>query len=164
MNNLKKPHLRLLIDPGHFLSFGFGSGFSPFAPGTIGSFLAIPIGFFMSRTTLSYRLLILGFLIVLGIYLCGRSASLFKNHDHSSIVFDEIVGMLIPLVFISFTFVNVLVCFCLFRFFDILKPWPICFFDSAFRGGFGIMIDDLVAGLLTLLIFLFCARWLDVLV
>ena len=107
MNSLEKPHWRLLLDPGHFLSFGFGSGLSPIAPGTIGSMLAIPIALFMNQTFISYRLILLGFLIVLGIYLCGRSASLFKNHDHSSIVFDEIVGMLVPLFFIPFNFLNV---------------------------------------------------------
>ena len=162
MNSLEKPHWRLLLDPGHFLSLGFGSGLSPFAPGTIGSMLAIPIALFMNQTFIGYRLILLGFLIVLGIYLCGRSACLFKNHDHSSIVFDEIVGMLVPLFFIPFTFLNVLVCFCFFRFFDILKPWPISYFDRSFKGGFGIMIDDLIAGLLTLLLFFFCSRWLHV--
>ena len=117
----------------------------------------------MNQTSLGYRITLLSLLIVLGIYLCGRSATLFKEHDHSSIVFDEIVGMLVPLLFIPLTVRNVLFCFCLFRFFDILKPWPISFFDRSFRGGFGIMIDDLIAGLFTFLVFFFCTRWLDVL-
>ena len=163
MNSLEKPHWRLLLDPGHFLSFGLGSGLSPFAPGTIGTILAIPIAWFMNQTSIDYRITLLSFFIVLGIYLCGRSAILFKDHDHSSIVFDEIVGMLDPLLFIPFTVRNVLFCFCLFRFFDILKPWPISFFDRSFRGGFGIMIDDLIAGLFTFLVFFFCTRWFDVL-
>ena len=68
MNSLEKPNWRLLLDPGHFLSLGFGSGLSPFAPGTIGSIPAIPIALLMNHTFIGYRLMLLGFLIMLGIY------------------------------------------------------------------------------------------------
>lgn len=160
MNSLKKPHWRLLLDPGHFLSFGFGSGLSPFAPGTLGTILAIPIALLMNQTSLGYRITLLSFLIVLGIYLCGRSATLFKEHDHSSIVFDEIVGMLVPLLFIPLTVRNVLFCFCLFRFFDILKPFPINLVDNNIKNGFGVMFDDVIAGIFSTIILYLLFMWI----
>ncbi len=158
MGSLEKPNMRMLLDPGHCISLGFGSGLSPFAPGTVGSLVAVPLAFYIHMLQISYRLLILAILILAGIYLCDRSSKLFKSHDHSSIVFDEIIGMLIPIIFLPFTFANILICFCMFRFFDILKPWPVSFFDESLKGGLGIMADDLAAGLLTLLFVLFLFR------
>ena len=73
MNSLKKPHWRLLLDPGHFLSFGFGSGLSPFAPGTLGTILAIPIALFMNQTSLGYRIILAKFSY------CTRDLSMRKE-------------------------------------------------------------------------------------
>ena len=161
MNNLEYPHWRLLLDPGHFLALGLGSGFSPIAPGTVGTLLGIPLAFYIQRFEIGHRLIILLIMIMLGIYLCGRCGKLFQNHDHPAIVFDEIAGILIPLIFLPLTIVNVLICFCLFRFLDIVKPWPISFFDKSFKGGLGIMADDLVAGFFVLLGVYFVLRCLD---
>ncbi|MEC8147746.1 MAG: phosphatidylglycerophosphatase A [Pseudomonadota bacterium] len=160
MNNLEQPHWRLLLDPGHLIALGLGSGFSPVAPGTVGTLLGIPLAFYIQRFEISYRIIILLIMIMLGIYLCGRCGKLFKNQDHPAIVFDEIAGILIPLTFLPFTIVNVLICFCLFRILDIVKPWPISFFDKSLKGGLGIMADDLVAGLFVLLGIDFVLRYL----
>ena len=139
-----------LTNPVHFLALGFGSGLIKPAPGTWGTLAGIPvylgivslIGF-----TSSIYIAILVLTFVLGIYLCGKTASDVGVHDHGSIVWDEIVGLLVTLTFFEPTLFNVIVGFALFRLFDIWKPWPIKLLDKHVHGGFGIMIDDVIAGI-----------------
>jgi phosphatidylglycerophosphatase A len=87
---------------------------------------------------------------VLGIWICGKTAEDMGVHDDSSIVWDEVAGMLITMLAVPLSWQTVLVGFMLFRFFDILKPWPISYLDKHVHGGFGIMIDDVLAGLFAL--------------
>lgn len=138
-----------LSNPVHFLALGFGSGLLKPAPGTWGTLSAVPLYMLIVHAPgmhLVWYLTITILAFVLGVYLCGKAASDIGVHDHSSIVWDEIVGFLITMLAIVPSITNLLVGFLLFRLFDILKPWPIRYLDKSVHGGFGIMIDDVLAG------------------
>jgi len=135
-----------LSDPIQFLALGFGSGLAPKAPGTFGTLAAIPLVLLcVSLTPLNYALLV-GVMSLIGIYLCDYTAKAAGVHDHPAIVWDEFVGLFITMFMVPITWQTVLVGFILFRIFDIAKPWPISWLDKHCHGGFGIMIDDVVAG------------------
>ena len=142
----------LLNPPANLLGFGFGSGLVPFAPGTFGTLAAIPIYLLISGvSSLVYGVLTLIGLIF-GVRICEIAvASLARNsnkavHDHPSIVWDEIIGFLITMIFVPLSPLTLCLGFVLFRFFDILKPWPIRVVDRNVHGGLGIMMDDVIAG------------------
>jgi len=136
-----------LSHPVHLLAFGFGSGLSPWAPGTMGTLAAMLIYLPLSQLPFEgYALLTLA-AIVVGIWICGWSARQLGVHDHPGIVWDEIAGYLVTMLAAPAGLVWMLVGFVLFRLFDILKPWPISWFDRRVGGGLGIMLDDVVAGL-----------------
>lgn len=140
-----------LRDPVHFLAFGFGSGALPKAPGTWGSLAAIPVWYtFAWLPPVGYWLVVLVAFLV-GIWLCGKTADDLKVHDHGGIVWDEFVGMWIALGLFPDQFVGVLLAFVLFRLFDVVKPWPISWLDARMPGGLGIMVDDVVAGIMALI-------------
>ncbi len=148
MSNLPKPNFK---DPVHWLAFGLGSGLSPKAPGTMGTIAALPIyWFFLQDLSLLMYLLVLVLTSLIGIYLCDKTAKDLKVHDHGGIVFDEWVGMWITLLLVPQGWQWLLLAFVLFRFFDIVKPWPIKYFDEKVEGGLGIMLDDIVAGIIAL--------------
>ncbi len=148
MSNLPKPNFK---DPVHWLAFGLGSGLSPKAPGTMGTIAALPIyWFFLQDLSLAMYLLVLVLTSLIGIYLCDKTAKDLKVHDHGGIVFDEWVGMWITLLLVPQGWQWLLLAFVLFRFFDIVKPWPIKYFDEKVAGGLGIMLDDIVAGIIAL--------------
>jgi len=141
------PSFRELIqDPKLFLAFGFGSGLSPVIPGTMGTLACVPLYLLMVQTPLFVYVLISIVATIIGVYLCGYSAKKLGVHDHSGIVWDEFVGMWITMIAIPFNWPTLLVGFVLFRFFDMLKPWPISIADKKLAGGFGIMFDDVLAG------------------
>jgi phosphatidylglycerophosphatase A len=131
------------------LALGFGSGLAPKAPGTFGTLAAIPFFFLLLLLPTWDYLLTLVVCSALGVYLCQVAAEQLGVHDHPAIVWDEFVGLwitLTPLVFLGFEWYWLLLGFVLFRFFDIVKPWPISYFDQHVQGGLGIMLDDIVAG------------------
>lgn len=138
---------RLLVDPRHLLSCGFGSGLSPWAPGTMGTLAAIPPYLLLARLDLfAYIALILA-AFLLGIYLCDFTSKALGVHDHGGIVWDEFVGFWITMIAVpALNWHWLLAGFVLFRFFDIVKPWPVKLADKRVEGGFGIMIDDVLAG------------------
>lgn len=139
-----------LQNPVHFLAFGLGSGAMARAPGTWGSLAAIPLYYlFFWLPVWGYWGLVLAAFLV-GIWLCGKTADDLKVHDHGGIVWDEFVGMWIVLGYHPETFFGVLAAFLLFRFFDVLKPWPISWCDKRMPGGLGIMFDDVLAGLMAI--------------
>lgn len=142
-NVLKRLSLR---NPVHFLALGFGSGLAAKAPGTFGSLAAIPLCLLMAPLPLTWYLAITAICVLAGFYICGKAAKDMGVHDHGAIVWDEVVGMMITFIAAPTGWVWVLVGFGLFRFFDILKPWPIRILDEKVHGGFGIMIDDVLAG------------------
>lgn len=136
-----------LSNPVHLLAFGFGSGLSPRAPGTMGTIVAVPLYLLMAAFLSPY--VYLGLIIasfVIGIYLCGRTAKDLGVHDHGGIVWDEFVGYWITMFMVPVTWYWVLSGFILFRLFDILKPFPIGWLDKKVEGGVGIMLDDVLAG------------------
>lgn len=136
-----------LSNPIHFLALGFGSGLAPKAPGTFGTLAAIPVFLIAMQLPSLYFLLLTLFMSVAGIYICGKAAEDAGVHDHGAIVWDEIVGFMITMYMIPVSWVTILVGFALFRFFDILKPWPISYLDKNCHGGLGIMLDDVAAGI-----------------
>ena len=134
-------------NPIQFLAFGFGSGLSPKGPGTAGTLVAIPLYWLMADLNLwAYSgVVILAFAV--GIYLCGKASEQLGVHDHSGIVWDEFVGFWITMWAIPPDITRIIFGFVVFRVFDIAKPWPISGLDKRVHGGFGIMIDDVVAGI-----------------
>jgi phosphatidylglycerophosphatase A len=143
---VRVPARRVLRDPVLFLGFGFGSGLAPRAPGTAGSLVALPlVAGALTLGPLAYALITLG-VVLAGIWLCGESARRIDAHDHPGIVWDEFAGMLVTFLGAANDWPTLLLGFVLFRFFDILKPWPIRELDHSIHGGLGIMLDDVVAG------------------
>ncbi len=143
---------QLLANPNHLFAFGFGSGLAKKAPGTFGTLAAIP--FFLLLQNLSWPVY-LSWLIVtfaLGVLWCDRSSRALGVHDHGGIVWDEFVGFWITMFMAPAGWLWIVIGFVLFRFFDILKPWPINWLDKKVHGGFGIMIDDVLAGIYALLV------------
>jgi len=137
----------LLRRPAHFLAFGFGSGLFPKAPGTAGTLVAVPLAFILRDLDLPVFLALTAVLFIVGVWLCGRTADDLGVHDHSGIVWDEIVGYLVTVAWVPREGLWLVAGFVLFRLFDIWKPWPISTLDRRVKGGFGIMLDDLLAGL-----------------
>ena len=140
----------LLRNPVHCLSLGCGAGLFPKAPGTAGTLVGIPLFLFMHPLPLEYYLLNLLILYVIGVCLCAHTARKLGVHDHPAIVFDEIVGYLVTMIAVPMSVQTVVLGFVLFRIFDIFKPWPIRWLDRSIKGGTGIMLDDVVAGLFAL--------------
>lgn len=149
-----------LKHPVHLLAFGFGSGAAARAPGTWGSLAAIPLWYgFAWLPPVAYWLVVLVAFVV-GIWLCGKTATDLKVHDHGGIVWDEFVGMWIALGLLPDQIYGVLMAFTLFRLFDVVKPWPIGWLDERLPGGLGIMVDDVVAGFMALASLWAIDRWL----
>ena len=142
------PARLIFSDPWCFLAFGFGSGLAPKAPGTFGTLAAIPVFLLMAHWPLAVYTGVTVLLFLLGILICERCEQRIQVSDHSGIVWDEVVGLLITLIGAPLSWQSISAGFVLFRLFDILKPWPIRRLDRSVHGGFGIMLDDAVAGLL----------------
>ena len=148
------------FNPIHLLAFGFGSGAAPKAPGTCGTLVAVLIYWPLSQLSPEHYLLMLLVTSVMGIYICGQTAKDLGVHDHGSIVWDEFVGFWITMFAAPVGWVWVVVGFVLFRFFDIIKPWPISWIDKNITGGFGIMLDDVIAGVMAAGVLQGIAWWL----
>ena len=134
-----------------FCGVGFGSGLAPKAPGTFGSAFAllfIPLWLLLG---FGYSVFAIVIMSLIGIYICDRTANIMGVHDDGRIVWDEFAGQSItflPLIYLQqINWIWVLVGFALFRLFDVWKPWPISVIDRQVQGGFGIMLDDLIAGI-----------------
>lgn len=160
MSDAYTPSLRqLLKNPVHLLAFGFGSGLGPVFPGTWGTLAAVPL-LVVAAACLnwwSYLILLLA-MSLLGIYLCGKTAADIGVHDHGGIVFDEFVGLLfclcplfwqLPAIDSWQFWLLIFLAVLLFRVFDIKKPPPIKIIDQKLGGGWGIMLDDIIAGIMT---------------
>jgi phosphatidylglycerophosphatase A len=141
-----------LASPSGLLAFGFGSGLSPFAPGTMGTLVAIPFTFLLRGLGDVGFWLVLILLFLLGIKVCGHVSQKLGVHDHGGIVWDEMVGYWLAVAFVPLQWQWMLAAFLLFRLFDIFKPWPIRQIDKKISGGFGIMVDDVVAALFTIVL------------
>ena len=148
------------FNPIHLLALGFGSGAAPKAPGTCGTLVAVLIYWPLSQLSPEHYLLMLLVTSVMGIYICGQTAKDLGVHDHGSIVWDEFVGFWITMFAAPVGWVWVVVGFVLFRFFDIIKPWPISWMDKNITGGLGIMLDDVIAGVMAAGVLQGIAWWL----
>lgn len=156
----RKIHLRELKDPVVFIALGLGSGLSPKAPGTAGTLMTVPLVYFLQQQSLLIYVLVTLFVLLTGSWVCGYAAKKLQVHDHSAIVYDEVAGFLITMFMMPADWKLMLVGFILFRFFDAVKPWPISWCDKNIHGGFGIMFDDVVAGLASLLCLLLTQQWI----
>jgi phosphatidylglycerophosphatase A len=147
----------------HLLAFGFGSGLLPKAPGTYGTLVGIPVYLLLQPLSLLLYAAIILLAFLAGVWICQRTSDDLGVHDHGGIVWDEIVGYLAGMTFAPSGWVWIVIGFLLFRLFDIFKPWPILWIDQRVKGGLGIMLDDLLAGLYTAgAIFLFdLTGWLS---
>lgn len=148
MKELPKGFLK---DPANFLAFGLGSGCSPKAPGTAGTVIAVLLYLPLQYLPLW---LYLGFIVVtfiLGVWLCEHASKSLGVHDHGGIVWDEFVGYWITMIAAPAGWLWILLGFVLFRLFDIWKPWPIKLADKKVGGGFGVMFDDVLAGIYALI-------------
>jgi len=125
---------------------GFGVGYSPIAPGTIGTFLAIPIYLYLSEIPFPLYELTLLTLFFLSSWISGHAERYFGTKDDPRIVIDEVMGFFITMLWVPKKTPFILIGFLLFRFFDILKPFPIRRLEKKWKGGFGIVLDDVMAG------------------
>jgi len=132
-----------------FILTGFYSGKIKFMPGTFGTLLAVPIFIYLFNNALLINILILLILFLSSLMLLNYSYknNLFDNTDDKSIVIDEIIGYLSFMIFFDINITNITIGFLLFRFFDILKPFPISYVDKKIKNSFGVIFDDLLAGL-----------------
>ncbi len=133
--------------PQGLLAFGFGSGLARYAQGTVGTVAAIPCAILLKSLPSILYWPVLLVLFLLGIYICGATAARLGKHDPRGIVWDEMVGYWLTIAFLPTQWTWWLAAFVLFRLFDILKPWPICLSERLFKGGLGIMVDDIIAAL-----------------
>ena len=146
-------------NPIHLLAFGLGSGLAKKAPGTWGTLAALPVWWFLLQgvPTLPYiGVLLAGF--AFGVVICEITSRDMGVHDFGGIVWDEWIGVWITLLWLPMSgnlgtdLLWLAYAFALFRFFDIIKPWPIKWLDAKVHGGFGIMIDDVIAGIFGLVV------------
>jgi phosphatidylglycerophosphatase A len=142
----------MLANPIHLLAFGFGSGLLPMAPGTWGTLVAIPLYLVLQPLPLAVYLAVVALSALVGIWICHVAAKNLGVHDHPGIVWDEIVGYLVTMTALPASWWWPLIGFVLFRLFDILKPWPIRLVDRDVGGGLGIMLDDILAGVMALVV------------
>ncbi len=152
------PSIRLLKDPGHFLSLGAGAGLMPFAPGTWGSGVGVLIAWGLQEFSAAWFWGLVGLMGVVGVPLCGRTGRSLGQVDHGAIVWDEVVGVMVAVGLAAgiglppgsgsggVTPLTLLAAFVLFRILDITKPWPIGLLERRLGGGWGVMADDLAAG------------------
>ncbi|WP_019556352.1 phosphatidylglycerophosphatase A family protein [Thiomicrorhabdus arctica] len=138
----------LWSNPVLMLGFGFGSGLLPKGPGTAGTLLGLLlfIPLLLWNEWLAWAVLLLGTLF--GSTICGKSSEYLDVHDHGGIVWDEFVGIWLVLILLpEQSFLYWMLAFAMFRLFDIWKPWPILWVDHKVEGGFGIMLDDILAAI-----------------
>ncbi len=145
----EKPRPPVRLDsPALAVAFMFGAGLAPKAPGTFGTLAAVPLYLALSGVEYIGYLVITALVTVLGVVAADRASEQLGVHDHPGIVIDEVAGYLVTMAFVPFSWAATVAGFLLFRLFDIVKPWPIRWLDRRVGGGFGIMVDDLVAGVL----------------
>ena len=135
-----------LKNPYHLLATWFGIGKLRPAPGTCGSAVAAAMWYFLESAH-AYIYIILPIFILFSWLICFKASMDCDSDDHQSIVIDEVAGMLLALSFVSHDILNYIYAFLLFRLFDIWKPWPISWVDKNIKGGIGVLLDDLIAGL-----------------
>lgn len=143
---------RVFTEADFCLAFGFGSGLAPKMPGTVGTLAGVLLFYPLSKLHPFLYASVVLIAVVAGIYICGRVASRLGEKDPGGIVWDEITGVWIALFMVPSGWYWLLGGFVAFRGFDIFKPWPVNWLDRELTGGFGIMLDDVAAGIYTLVL------------
>ena len=138
----------------HFLAFGFGTGLAKKAPGTWGTLAGLAVMPLLYWLPLPLALLLIVLASIFGVWLCGRVAEDLGVPDHGGIVWDEMVGIWLTLILLPNSLLWWVLGFVLFRILDIVKPWPISWLDRRVAGGLGIMLDDMLAGVIAGLLLL----------
>lgn len=152
-----------MSNPIHLLAFGLGSGLAKKAPGTFGTLAAIPVWWLLLQGTPDWAYLCVLFAgFAFGVWICDVTSRDMGVHDHGGIVWDEWIGLWITYLWLPSGWLWLVIGFVLFRLFDIAKPWPIKWLDQKVHGGFGIMIDDVLAGLFALIGVQLLAIWLPI--
>jgi phosphatidylglycerophosphatase A len=136
-----------LHSPAGLLAFGFGSGLSRYAPGTVGTVAAVPLAVLLRQLPPALFWVVLVLLFALGVAVCGMASRALGRHDPGGIVWDEMVAYCLTVALLPLDWAWWLAAFVLFRAFDILKPWPIRWVERRAGGGLGIMLDDVLAAL-----------------
>jgi phosphatidylglycerophosphatase A len=136
------------------LALGFGAGLAPKAPGTFGSIVGLVFALLLAPLGFALNVAAVVIVTLAGFWICDVSARRLGVHDHPAIVWDEVTGMMIAMLAAPPTWAGALGAFALFRLLDIAKPWPIRAIDHGLGGGVGIMLDDVVAGILAALVLL----------
>ena len=160
MSAIAAPNVAFLLrHPAHFVALGFGLGLAPAAPGTFGTLLAVPLAaasrLYLSDAAFAAAIVAM---FALGVWAAEVTGRNLGAADHGAIVWDEVVAFLVVLFFVGTHPLSIAVAFVVFRFFDIVKPPPIRQLERAFKNGFGVMADDLLAAGYTLLVFSFLHR------
>ncbi|AVH32303.1 phosphatidylglycerophosphatase A [Vibrio fluvialis] len=163
---MTNPKSRLsMTNPWHLLATGFGSGLSPVVPGTMGTLASVPFYLLLAQLPLTLYIVVVIAASLIGIKICQVTSDDMQVHDHGSIVWDEFAGFWITMLIVPvlelpvFEWKWLLAGFVLFRFFDMVKPWPIGWLDKRVHGGLGIMLDDLVAGVMSALALALVGYW-----
>jgi phosphatidylglycerophosphatase A len=136
---------KVWCSPAYFIAFGFGSGLSPIAPGTCGTLAAIPLYLILSSQAWGIYFVFTVMAFVLGVVVSDTVSKDLGVHDYGGIVWDEVVGYLLTMFMVPKGALALVLGFLLFRLFDVWKPQPIGWVDQRVHGGFGIMIDDVLA-------------------
>jgi phosphatidylglycerophosphatase A len=139
-------------NPFYFIAFGLGSGAIPFAPGTFGTLMAIPFYLLLEPLSLPYYIVCVAIFIAASIWLCDRISDAIHVHDHPGMCIDEFAGFFVTMINAPHGWQWIALGFVLFRIFDIWKPWPINVIDEKVPGGLGMELDDIVAGIFSLVI------------
>lgn len=137
-----------------------GSGYSPFASGTVGTLAAIPFYLWLARLPLPFYLLTLAAFFFLSCWISGKAEIIFQEKDSGKIVIDEVVGYLVTMTAIPFDWRYIVAGFFLFRLFDIVKPPPANWFDRKLKNGYGVVLDDVAAGVYAWLCLFALSRFL----
>ena len=150
---------RILLSPSCALALGFGAGLSPWMPGTAGAILGLPLHLALRQLPWMAAVAVLAVLLIAGSIACGRAGKILGKHDHGAIVWDEVYAMLVILYAVPVSSAWWIAALVVFRFFDIVKPWPIRVIDRRMTGGFAVMADDLAAAIASMAV-LTAARWM----
>ncbi|GAB4200984.1 MAG: phosphatidylglycerophosphatase A [Wenzhouxiangellaceae bacterium] len=150
----------LLRQPAGFLALGFGSGLSPWMPGTAGSLAALPLAYWLKMLPLWLYFVVLAVTVLIGFWACDVTGKRLGVHDHGAIVWDEFCGLWLTVALVPNQWPWLVLGFFLFRAFDIAKVWPASWFDRKVHNGIGVMLDDLAAGLWGMLVLQAMVWWM----
>jgi len=154
MSRRSPPTFAFLVrHPAHFVALGFGAGLAPAAPGTFGTMVAIPIALLLRAyfSDMVFIAAIVAFTLI-GIWAAQVTGRNLGVPDHGAIVWDEVVAFMLVLYFVGPDLTHIALAFAIFRFFDIVKPPPIRQLDASLKNGFGVMLDDFLAAIYTLMV------------